>query len=96
MKPSCINFIVCVICKIFRNEFRKYIFYVQCVYLCILIFACDVFKQFSKPFLRGTPQEIWSAVSSLRILTPLLSLYAPVLVIAGDFVDCDLLAFNTW
>ena len=54
MKPSCININVCFICEVFRNEFRKILFYVQCVYVYILIIVCDVFKQFSKPFLRGT------------------------------------------
>ena len=54
MKPNCMNFIVCVTCEVFRNKFQNYIFYIQCVYVCIPIFACDVFEQFLKPFLRGT------------------------------------------
>ena len=57
MKPNCMNFIVCVTCEVFRNEFQNYIFYIQCVYVCILIFACDVFEQFLKSFLRGTASK---------------------------------------
>ena len=57
MKPSCIIFVVCLTCEVFRNEFQKYIFYVQCLYVCIPIFACEVFKQFLKPFLRGTASK---------------------------------------
>ena len=64
MKPSCINFIVCVICEVFRNEFRKYIFYVQCVYLCILYFTCDVLNSFRNRFCEARPVNL-----ECRVLT---------------------------
>ena len=81
--------------KYFEMNFKT-IYFIYSVYTYVYLYLHVMFlKQFLKPFLRGTPQEIWSAVSSLGILTPFLSLYAPVLVIAGDFVDYDLLAINT-
>ena len=58
MKPSCINFIVCVISEVFRNEFRKYILYVQCVYLCILYFTCDVLNSFRNRFCEAQPVNL--------------------------------------
>ena len=62
------------------------------VYTYVYLYLHVMFlNSFSKPFLRGTPQRIWSVVSSLGILTPFLSLYVPVLVIAGT-----LLIVNYW
>ena len=58
MKLSCITFVVCFNCKVFRNEFRKYVYSIYSVYTYVYLYLHVMFlNSFRNRFCEACPKR---------------------------------------